>query len=137
MLKLFKERIREKERRKFFFVYLGGKMAGLAIALVGVYCFGTFLTAHAAHAQDGAALPQETLINATNTSWTLIAAFLVFFMQAGFMMLEAGFARTRETVNILLECIVDTCLCGILFWAWASLSCSARGTASTEPSTSS
>src|SRR3954454_16408355 len=117
MLKLFKERIREKERRKFFFVYLGGKMAGLAIALVGVYCFGTFLTAHAAHAQDGTALPQETLINATNTSWTLIAAFLVFFMQAGFMMLEAGFARTRETVNILLECIVDTALCGILFWA--------------------
>jgi Amt family ammonium transporter len=50
--------------------------------------------------------------------WTLVAAFLVFFMQAGFMMLEAGFARTRETVNILLEGIVDTCLCGILFWAW-------------------
>ena len=47
-----------------------------------------------------------------------MTAFLVFFMQAGFMMLEAGFARTRETVNILLECIVDTCLCGILFWAF-------------------
>ena len=53
-----------------------------------------------------------------NTMWTLIAAFLVFFMQAGFMVLEAGFARTRETVNVLLEGIVDTCLCGILFWAW-------------------
>jgi Amt family ammonium transporter len=50
--------------------------------------------------------------------WTLIAAFLVFFMQAGFMCLEAGFARSRETVNILLEGIVDTCLCGILFWAF-------------------
>src|SRR5436190_19024922 len=50
--------------------------------------------------------------------WTLVAAFLVFFMQAGFMMLEAGFARTREVVNILLECIVDTALCGILFWAF-------------------
>ena len=50
--------------------------------------------------------------------WTLVAAFLVFFMQAGFMFLEAGFARTRETVNVLLEGIVDTCLCGLLFWAW-------------------
>jgi Amt family ammonium transporter len=50
--------------------------------------------------------------------WVLVTAFLVFFMQAGFMMLEAGFARTRETVNVLLECIVDTCLCGILFWAF-------------------
>jgi Amt family ammonium transporter len=48
----------------------------------------------------------------------LVAAFLVFFMQAGFMMLEAGFARTREVVNILQECIVDTCLCAILFFAF-------------------
>ena len=32
--------------------------------------------------------------------------------------LEAGFARSRETVNILIECIVDTCLCGLLFWAF-------------------
>ncbi|MEJ0082562.1 MAG: hypothetical protein WDM78_16770 [Puia sp.] len=32
-------------------------------------------------------------------------------------MLEAGFARARETVNVLMECIFDTCLCGLLFWA--------------------
>ena len=57
-------------------------------------------------------------MNPINNMWTLIAAFLVFFMQAGFMFLEAGFARTRETVNILLEGIVDTCLCGMLFWAF-------------------
>jgi Amt family ammonium transporter len=39
-------------------------------------------------------------------------------MQAGFTMLEAGFSRSRETVNVLMECIVDTCLCGLLFYAW-------------------
>jgi Amt family ammonium transporter len=39
-------------------------------------------------------------------------------MQVGFTMLEAGFCRARETVNVLMECIVDTCLCGILFYAW-------------------
>jgi Amt family ammonium transporter len=44
------------------------------------------------------------------------AAFLVFGMQAGFTMLEAGFCRSRETVNVLMECIVDTCLCGLLFY---------------------
>jgi Amt family ammonium transporter len=38
-------------------------------------------------------------------------------MQVGFTMLEAGFCRPRETVNVLMECIVDTCLCGILFYA--------------------
>ncbi|HEV7886110.1 MAG TPA: ammonium transporter [Acidimicrobiales bacterium] len=69
------------------------------------------------------ALPTEPahtaneLINPINTMWVLVTAFLVFFMQAGFMALEAGFARSRETVNILLECVFDTCLCGLLFWA--------------------
>src|SRR5204862_2850819 len=57
-------------------------------------------------------------INAVNTVWTLIAAFLVFCMQVGFVMLEAGFARSRESVNILMEGIADTCICGVLFWAW-------------------
>ena len=49
--------------------------------------------------------------------WMLIAAFLVFCMQVGFVMLEAGFARSRESVNILVEGIVDTCICGVTFWA--------------------
>jgi len=57
------------------------------------------------------------VINPVNTAWTLIAAFLVFGMQVGFTMLEAGFCRSRETVNVLMECVVDTCLCGILFYA--------------------
>jgi Amt family ammonium transporter len=57
-------------------------------------------------------------MNALNTAWTLIAAFLVFGMQVGFVMLEAGFARSRESINILVEGIVDTCICGVTFWAW-------------------
>jgi len=61
---------------------------------------------------------KNPLINPLNTVWTLVAAFLVFGMQAGFTMLEAGFCRSRETVNVLVECVFDTCLCGILYWAW-------------------
>ena len=57
------------------------------------------------------------VVNPVNTAWTLVAAFLVFGMQVGFTMLEAGFCRSRETVNVLVECVVDTCLCGILFYA--------------------
>jgi Amt family ammonium transporter len=63
-------------------------------------------------------VPNPPYVNPINTMWVLITAFLVFFMQAGFMFLEAGFARTRETVNVLLEGVVDTCLCGILFYAF-------------------
>src|SRR5260221_3141649 len=57
-------------------------------------------------------------VNPINTTWTLVAAFLVFGMQVGFTMLEAGFCRSRETVNVLMECVVDTCLCGLCFYAW-------------------
>ncbi len=74
-----------------------------------------------AMAQDAAAPAGPVagdIINPLNTVWVLITAFLVFFMQAGFMGLEAGFARERESVNIMLECIVDTCLCGLLFFAF-------------------
>ncbi len=39
-------------------------------------------------------------------------------MQAGFTMLEAGFCRSRETVNVLVECVFDTCVCGLLHWGW-------------------
>src|SRR5919201_950817 len=57
-------------------------------------------------------------INAINTLWVLLGAFLVFGMQAGFTMLEAGFCRSRETVNVLVECVFDTCVCGLLHWGW-------------------
>jgi ammonium transporter, Amt family len=118
MIKRFNEKIRQKESRRFFVVFLTGKMLGVGLALLAAKYISGFLGS-AAHAQSATPdVPQESLINATNTMWTLVAAFLVFFMQAGFMMLEAGFARTREVVNILLECIVDTALCGILFWAF-------------------
>jgi Amt family ammonium transporter len=69
-------------------------------------------------APAAAALDPMASVNAINTIWVLVAAFLVFAMQVGFVMLEAGFARSKESVNILVEGIVDTCICGITFWLW-------------------
>jgi Amt family ammonium transporter len=113
-----KVRIREKESRRFFVVYLAGKMLGVALALLAVKIIAPYFHS-VAHAQAAPDAPKpEDVINAVNTVWVLVTAFLVFFMQAGFMMLEVGFARTREVSNILLECIVDTALCGLLFWAF-------------------
>jgi ammonium transporter, Amt family len=88
----------------------GGKVIGLAIVLAAMRIF----IAPPVYAADGPT-PE---INALNTVWVLVAAFLVFCMQVGFVMLEAGFARSRESINILVEGIVDTCICGITFWAW-------------------
>ena len=42
--------------------------------------------------------------------WTLIAAALVFFMQAGFAMVEAGFTRAKNAVNILMKNLMDLSL---------------------------
>jgi Amt family ammonium transporter len=112
-----RERVREKESRRFFYAFLGGKMLGLGVAGGALWALSPYLHT-AASAATGAGPKTEDLVNATNTMWTLVAAFLVFFMQAGFMMLEAGFARTREVVNVLLECVVDTALCALLFWAF-------------------
>ncbi len=49
--------------------------------------------------------------------WTLVAAFLVFFMQAGFAMVEAGFTRAKNTVNILMKNIMDMSMGAIAYWA--------------------
>src|SRR5258708_1888175 len=98
---------------------LSGKMIGLGLVLLAMFTIPGLLPT-AAHAATAPAKPTDletSMINTMNTVWTLVAAFLVFGMQAGFVMLEAGFARKRETVNVLMECVFDTCLCGILFWA--------------------
>ena len=97
----------------------GGKMIGIALVFLAMGFLPAIILGTPVHAQTTPAFTahETTLINTANTIWTLVAAFLVFGMQAGFVLLEAGFARRRETVNVLMECIFDTCLCGILFWA--------------------
>src|SRR5450631_3627872 len=116
VIKRFIDGMKTSERRRVFYALLGGKALGLGLLfliIAGIpHYFG-----HKALADDAAA-PLPLYVNPINNMWVLVTAFLVFFMQAGFMFLEAGFARTRETVNVLLEGIVDTCLCGLLFYAW-------------------
>ena len=51
-----------------------------------------------------------------NQIWLLLAGFLVFFMQAGFAMLEGGFIRQTGVVNSLAENFMDACVTGIVFY---------------------
>ncbi len=55
-------------------------------------------------AQD---LTAETVQNNLNYVWTIIAACLVFFMQAGFAMVEVGFTRAKNAVNIIMKNMMD------------------------------
>ncbi len=49
--------------------------------------------------------------------WTLVAAMLVFFMQAGFAMVEAGFTRAKNAVNIMMKNLMDFSMGTIVYWA--------------------
>ena len=51
-----------------------------------------------------------------NTVWMLLAAMLVFFMQPGFALVEAGFTRVKNTANILMKNFVDFMFGSLLYW---------------------
>jgi Amt family ammonium transporter len=111
------KRFKNKDTRKLIAVILAGKMTAVVI-LLGLMKASSWYFDSAAGAATGAPVHHANdFVSPINTVWVLVTAFLVFFMQAGFMGLEAGFARSRETVNVLLECVFDTCLCGLLYWA--------------------
>ncbi len=144
-LSRLKVRLRDPKWRRYGATMLAGKMVGVTLTLFlmcllaavpGMFSSGaraadTMPSTAPADTQASAAsqptsasttaaatVSANDIISPINTVWTMVAAFLVFGMQVGFTMLEAGFCRSRETVNVLVECVFDTCLCGILFYAF-------------------
>jgi Amt family ammonium transporter len=76
-----------------------------------------------AWAEDPAPTPMsnkeaiELVQTHANYMWTLIAAALVFFMQAGFAMVETGFTRAKNAINIMMKNLMDFSIGSIAFWA--------------------
>ncbi len=56
------------------------------------------------------------MFSAVDTIWTLLAAALVFFMQAGFAMVETGFTRAKNAGNIIMKNLMDFSLGTLVFW---------------------
>ena len=54
--------------------------------------------------------------SAVNTIWVLLGAALVFFMQAGFAMVETGFTRAKNAGNIIMKNLMDFCIGTPTFW---------------------
>lgn len=69
----------------------------------------------ASHAEP-AVCTDRVAETAINTVWMLLAAMLVFFMQPGFALCEAGFTRSKNTANILMKNFCDFTLGSICFW---------------------
>lgn len=72
------------------------------------------LTATGIYADDTTA---NSNAKAIDTVWMLIAAFLVFFMQAGFAMVETGFTRAKNACNIIMKNLMDFSVGSIAYWA--------------------
>ncbi len=83
----------------------GGKSITISAGLIGLWGGSAF-------AAEGAALAVSV-----DTLWVLLAAFLVFFMQAGFGMVEAGFTRAKNACNILTKNFLDYCVASLMFFA--------------------
>jgi len=69
---------------------------------------------HLALAGEGPT-PESNAI-AIDTVWTLVAGFLVFFMQAGFAMVETGFTRAKNAGNIIMKNLMDFCTGSLVYW---------------------
>ncbi|MBN1408215.1 MAG: ammonium transporter [Calditrichaceae bacterium] len=90
----------------------------LILGLLSGNLYAQDSTAAAANAANDAALTalSESLQNNLNIVWTCVAAFLVFFMQAGFAMVESGFTRAKNTVNIIMKNLMDFSIGSIAFF---------------------
>jgi len=80
------------------------------LGLVPIIAIGT---AACAWAEEPTAASNAVAID---TVWILLAAFLVFFMQAGFAMVETGFTRAKNACNIMMKNLMDFSVGSIAFW---------------------
>lgn len=79
---------------------------------------GLMLVPAMAYALDGKVdgTPVPELQVAADTVWTIVAAILVFLMQAGFAMVEGGFTRSKNVANIMMKNIGDFSMASLGFW---------------------
>lgn len=85
-----------------------------SLSLAGAAALGLILTQVPALAQDE--LSPDTVQYNANIVWTTVAACLVFFMQAGFAMVESGFTRAKNAANIMMKNLMDFSMGACAFW---------------------
>jgi len=90
-------------------LFTGKRLAGLVTLAVVLFV--------ASGAQAGDQPTLADLQRNMDFIWTMIAAFLVFFMQAGFAMVETGFTRAKNAINIMMKNLMDFCIGSIAYWA--------------------
>jgi len=94
------------------------KIMRFSVILLALFVLAIPMTAGAAEAPAASAVEvaKEELQTNINIVWTCVAAFLVFFMQAGFAMVETGFTRAKNAVNIIMKNLMDFSVGSIAFF---------------------
>lgn len=83
----------------------------LAVVGLGLSAAGMF--SRSAYAQE----ITDTIVVQIDTIWLMIGAALVFFMQAGFALVESGFTRSKNSANLIMKNLLDFCVGALLFFA--------------------
>ncbi|EKQ66676.1 ammonium transporter [Leptolyngbyaceae cyanobacterium JSC-12] len=91
--------------------------ACIPLAILIVLAWGYAGVAQNAPTLESVAETTNTLKVGLDTMWVLVAGMLVFFMNAGFCMLETGFCRQKNAVNVLAKNLIVFGLSTIAFWA--------------------
>lgn len=91
---------------------------GMALTLL---CLPAFVSAQEAvevveAVEVAEAAPEFALLKDVDTLWVCLAAFLVFFMQAGFALVECGFTRAKNACNIIMKNVMDFAIGTLGFW---------------------
>jgi Amt family ammonium transporter len=68
--------------------------------------------------EETVVIDPAVIAHGANMDWMMTAGVIVFFMQAGFAMLESGSVRYKNYQNVLLKNCMDACIGGLVFWAW-------------------
>ena len=106
----------------------------LPYAIAGLFAAAVMAGYNFAFAQDDPS-PGETALTDVGNLTTMIAAFLVFFMQAGFAFLGAGLIRSKNVTNYMTKSFMDFAIASLSFWAFGfaiMMGSSAAGIAGTS-----
>ena len=90
----------------------GKRIVGIALILGLLLA----LSANVAFAQGDSPVTDSIIVQ-IDTIWLFIGSFLVFWMQAGFAMVESGFSRSKNAANLLMKNLMDFCMGAMLFFA--------------------
>ena len=123
LLEMTKETLTMRER-----LFSPGTAA--VAAALAAFVIGATFTAPAGAQEESAAVAEadvaveeaveplaaESVLADVDILWTCLAAFLVFFMQAGFALVETGFTRAKNACNIIMKNLMDFSIGSLCFW---------------------